>query len=258
MKKRILISSIVLVGVLIIILGVLIISGTLKKNSKYKVINAQNSNENEIAVEHCNKIIKYLEDKYNEKFYVKFTWYSEEFSRLYYASAYSFENPDKEFDVQILYPEYNDGKSYSDDYIFQIAKENVTQYFYEIFKKYHIVDRQDFEITNQYELDTTNINKEAFNKNDSISMEIYLDKEKFTILEENMPNIVTELNDSIATDREGIYPNFYIKAYIKEKNNYDNTISNDSYLDIQIYKDNRYTARRVNSFPKGLFENTTN
>ena len=257
MKKKLLISIIIVV-IIIIFLAILIIFGTLNKKSTYKIIDAEDEEETRIATEYCNGIIKYLEDKYNEKFHVTFTWYSEEFSRLYYVSAYSFENPDKEFTVQILNSQSNDGKSYEDDYIFEISKNDVTEYFYEILSKYNIINREDFEITNSYELDTANISKEAFNKDDSIFMSIYLDNENFSRLEENMNDIAVDLNNSIATNKSGIYPNFYIKVYTKEEDNYDDKIANDNYLDIQIYKDNTYKARRVHNFPKNLFKNVTN
>lgn len=257
MKKKLLISIIIVV-IIIIFLAILIILGTLNKKSTYKIIDAEDEEETRIATEYCNGIIKYLEDKYNEKFHVTFTWYSEEFSRLYYVSAYSFENPDKEFTVQILNSQSNDGKSYEDDYIFEISKNDVTEYFYEILSKYNIINREDFEITNSYELDTANISKEAFNKDDSIFMSIYLDNENFSRLEENMNDIAVDLNNSIATNKSGIYPNFYIKVYTKEEDNYDDKIANDNYLDIQIYKDNTYKARRVHNFPKNLFKNVTN
>ena len=257
MKKKLLISIIIVV-LIIIFLSILIIFGTLNRKSSYKIKNAKNQEEKSIATEYCDGVIRYLEDKYNEKFYVTFTWYSEEFSRLYYVKAYSFENPDKEFSIQILDPQFNDGKSYADDYIFEISKNDVTEYFYGILDKYNIINREDLEITNSYDLDTTNISKEAFNKDDSIFMSIYLDNENFSRLEENMNDIAVDLNNSIATNKSGIYPNFYIKVYTKEEDNYDDTIENDNYLDIQIYKDNSYTARRVHSFPENLFKNVTN
>lgn len=256
MKKKLLISIIIVV-LIIIFLSILIIFGTLNRKSSYKIKNAKNQEEKSIATEYCDGVIRYLEDKYNEKFYVTFTWYSEEFSRLYYVRAYSFENPDKEFSIQILDPQFNDGKSYADDYIFEISKNDVTEYFYGILDKYNIINREDLEITNSYDLDTTNISKEAFNKDDSIFMSIYLDNENFSRLEENMNDIAVDLNNSIATNKSGIYPNFYIKVYTKEEDNYDDTIENDNYLDIQIYKDNSYTARRVHSFPENLFKNVT-
>ena len=257
MKKKLLISIIIVV-LIIIFLSILIIFGTLNKKSKYKIIDAKDEEETRIATEYCNGVIKYLEDKYNEKFYVTFTWYSEEFSRLHSVSAYSFENPDKEFSIQILDPQYNDGKSYDDNYIFEISKNNVTEYFYGILDKYNIINREDLEITNSYDLDTTNISKEAFNKDDSIFMSIYLDNENFSKLEENMNDIAVDLNNSIVTNRSRGYPNFYIKVYTKEEDNYDDKIANDNYLDIQIYKDNTYKARRVHNFPKNLFKNVTN
>ena len=257
MKKKLLISIIIVV-LIIIFLSILIIFGTLNRKSSYKIKNAKNQEEKSIATEYCDGVIRYLEDKYNEKFYVTFTWYSEEFSRLYYVRAYSFENPDKEFSIQILDPQFNDGKSYADDYIFEISKNDVTEYFYEILDKYNIINREDLEITNSYDLDTTNISKEAFNKDDSIFMSIYLDNENFSRLEENMNDIAVDLNNSIATNKSGIYPNFYIKVYTKEEDNYDDTIENDNYLDIQIYKDNTYKARRVHNFQKNLFKNVTN
>lgn len=65
-----------------------------------------------------------------------------------------------------------------------------------------------------------------------------------------MNDIAVDLNNSIATNKSGIYPNFYIKVYTKEEDNYDDTIENDNYLDIQIYKDNTYKARRVHNFQK--------
>lgn len=108
-----------------------------------------------------------------------------------------------------------------------------------------------------YDLDTTNISKEAFNKDDSINLSIYLDNEKFSRLEENMNDIAVDLNNSISANRSRGYPNFYINVYTKEEDNYDDTIENDNYLDIQIYKDNSYTARRVHSFPENLFKNVT-
>ena len=233
MKKKLLISIIIVV-IIIIFLAILIIFGTLNKKSTYKIIDAEDEEETRIATEYCNGIIKYLEDKYNEKFHVTFTWYSEEFSRLYYVSAYSFENPDKEFTVQILNSQSNDGKSYEDDYIFEISKNDVTEYFYEILSKYNIINREDFEITNSYELDTANISKEAFNKDDSIFMSIYLDNENFSRLEENMNDITVDLNNSIATNKSEIYPNFYIKVYTKEEDNYQKQASdanNDGKVD---------------------------
>ena len=89
-------------------------------------------------------------------------------------------------------------------------------------------------------------------------MSIYLDNENFSRLEENMNDIAVDLNNSITTNKSGIYPNFYIKVYTKEEDNYDDKIANDNYLDIQIYKDNTYKARRVHNFPKNLFKNVTN
>ena len=257
MRKKLLISIIIVV-VIIIFLSILIIFETLNRNSSYKIKNAKNQEEKNIATEYCNGVIKYLEDKYNEKFHVIFTWYDEEFSRLYYISAYSFENPDKEFAVQILDPQYNDGKSYKDNYIFEISKNDITEYFYGILDKYNIINREDFEIIYSYDLDTTNISKEAFNKDDSINLSIYLDNEKFSRLEENINDIAVDLNNSISANRSRGYPNFYIKVYTKEEDNYDDTIENDNYLEIKIYKDNTYKARRVHNFPENLFKNVTN
>lgn len=256
MRKKLLISIIIVV-LIIIFLSIIILFGTPNRKSSYKIKNAKNQEEKSIATEYCNGVIKYLEDKYNEKFYVTFTWQSLELSRVYSVSAYSFENPDKEFSIQILYPQYNNGKSYKDNYIFEISKNDVTEYFYGILDKYNIINREDFAIMYSYDLDTTNISKEAFNKDDSINLSIYLDNEKFSRLEENMNDIAVDLNNSISANRSRGYPNFYINVYTKEEDNYDDTIENDNYLDIQIYKDNSYTARRVHSFPENLFKNVT-
>lgn len=241
-KTYIMIIAIILVLIIITILFFINSS----KQSSYKIISSIDKKEFEYAKQKCEKIIQHLENKYNEKFHITYKWYFEEFSRLSEIEAYSYKNPNNIFKVS------EDIYGINDNYITVLAKNDVFNYFYNIFSKYNI-DKNDFSVT-YYEVNSLEICKECFDEEQSIHFSIFLDNNEFSDFEKRLSDISINLNKSISYENS-YKPNFYINLYTKENVNYNNTISDDNYVFISIYN-NHYKAHRVHSFPEDLFNCT--
>ena len=46
--------------------------------SSYEIINSRDNDEYNYGKEMCEDMLAYLENKYNEKFHIKYEWYSDE------------------------------------------------------------------------------------------------------------------------------------------------------------------------------------
>ena len=216
--------------------------------SSYEIIDNVSEDELITGEAKCENIIKYLENKYNEKFHITYKWYNDEWSRLAKISAYSYKNPDDVFEVI-----EEENTVYSDTYLEVRSKENVKQYFYNIINKCNI-SKTDFSVKT-YKISKLKIDKNAFDQEDSISFKIYLDNEKLVEFEKVLPEIARELNNSVSFKNSDSTPNFHIYLYTKDTKNYNDYMQDDTYAFISIYN-NHIGLFKLNNFPDDILSNS--